>query len=119
MADVDDATIARRAKEEIVRRAKEARLRTATLDEYECVHEALWTQATTVVNIKALILVILVQATNTYTKWRNMFLTILDKYALTRHILQDEAFPSIVPLNLFVWPFCEGSTRQDHDRQVQ
>ena len=31
---------------------------------------------------------------NTYSKWRGMFLTVLGKYALTRHVLDDEAFPS-------------------------
>ena len=31
---------------------------------------------------------------NTYSKWCGMFLTVLGKYALTRHVLDDEAFPS-------------------------
>ncbi|XP_066373586.1 uncharacterized protein [Miscanthus floridulus] len=44
--------------------------------------------------MKALIPVVLDQATNTYTKWRGMFLTILGKYALTHQVLEDEAFPS-------------------------
>ena len=44
--------------------------------------------------MKALIPVVLDQAMNTYTKWRGMFLTILGKYALTHHVLEDEAFPS-------------------------
>ncbi|XP_072150639.1 uncharacterized protein [Setaria viridis] len=43
--------------------------------------------------MKALIPIILDTATNTYTKWRGMFLTVLGKYALTRHVLEDEAFP--------------------------
>jgi uncharacterized membrane protein YgcG len=77
-----------------VRRADEQRLRDATLDEYESAHEAIWAQATAVVNVKALIPVVLDQATNTYTKWRAMFLTVLGKYALTRHVLEDEAFPT-------------------------
>ena len=68
------------------------RPRAAALDEYERAHEALWAQATAVVNVKALIPVVLDQATNTYTKWRGMFLTVLGKYALTRHVLDDEAF---------------------------
>jgi hypothetical protein len=38
-----------------VRRADEQRLRDATLDEYESAHEAIWAQATAVVNVKALI----------------------------------------------------------------
>ncbi|XP_066384535.1 uncharacterized protein [Miscanthus floridulus] len=70
------------------------RLRAAALDEYERAHEALWAQATAVVNVKALIPVVLDQAANTYTKWRSMFLTVLGKYALTYHVLEDEAFPS-------------------------
>lgn len=83
---------ARRAED--ARRAEEGRLRAAALDEFERAHEALWAQATAVVNVKALIPVILDQATNTYTKWRDMFIIVLDKYALTRHVLEDEAFPS-------------------------
>jgi hypothetical protein len=83
---------ARRAED--ARRAEEAHLRAAALDEFERAHEALWAQATAVVNVKALIPVILDQATNTYTKWRGMFITVLGKYALTRHVLEDEAFPS-------------------------
>jgi hypothetical protein len=82
---------AARAEEE--RRVKEACLRAVALDEYEAAHEAIWAQATAVVNVKALIPVVLDQATNTYTKWRGMFLTVLGKYALTRHVLEDEAFP--------------------------
>jgi hypothetical protein len=103
MADDDDAAAtaakeaeARRlaAEADAARRAEEARLRAAALDEYERAHEALWAQATAVVNVKALIPVVLDQATNTYTKWRGMFLTVLGKYALTRHVLEDEAFLS-------------------------
>jgi hypothetical protein len=63
------------------------------LTEYEAAHEAVWAQATTVVNVKALIPIILDKATNTYTKWRGIFLTVLGKYALTRHVLDDEVFP--------------------------
>jgi hypothetical protein len=74
--------------------AEEACLRAVALDEYEAAHEAIWAQATTIVNVKALIPVVLDQAMNTYTKWRGMFLTILGKYVLTRHVLKDEAFPA-------------------------
>jgi hypothetical protein len=81
------------ARTEEARRAEEARLRNAALDEYESAHEALWVQATAVVNVKALIPIILDKATDTYTKWRGMFLTVLGKYALTRYVLKDEAFP--------------------------
>ena len=83
---------ARRAED--ARRAEEGRLRAAALDEYERAHEALWAQATAAFNVKALIPVLLGQATNTYAKWRGMFLTVLGKYALTRHVLKDEVFPS-------------------------
>ena len=32
------------------------------------------------------------KATDTYTKWHDIFLTMLAKYALARHVLEDEAF---------------------------
>lgn len=104
MADDDDATAAaaaaKAAQEEATaradaeRRAEEARLRAAALDEYEQAHEALWAQATAVINVKALIPIVLDKATDSYTKWRGIFLTVLGKYALTRHILEDETFPT-------------------------
>jgi hypothetical protein len=78
---------------EAARRAKEAHLRAAALDEYEAAHEALWAQATAVINVCALIPVVLDQATNTFSKWRGMFLIVLGKYALTSHVLKDESFP--------------------------
>jgi hypothetical protein len=84
----DDVTCA-----EAAHRAEEARLRAAALDEYEAAHKALWTQATAVINVRALIPVVLDQATNTFNKWRGMLLIVLGKYALTCHILEDESFP--------------------------
>ena len=103
MAGEDDAAAtaaaAKAAKEadaaraEEAHHAEEARLRNAALDEYESAHEAIWAQATAVVNVKALIPVILDKVTNTDTKWRGMFLTVLGKYALTRHVLDDQVFP--------------------------
>jgi hypothetical protein len=78
---------------EAAHRAEEARLRAAALDEYEAAHEALWAQATAVINVRALIPVVLDQAMNTYSKWRGMFLIVLGKYALTSHVLEDESFP--------------------------
>jgi hypothetical protein len=92
----DDAAKAAEAASctEEVRQAEEARLRTATLDEYKKAHEALWAQATAVINVKVLIPIILDKATNTYTKWRGIFLIVLGKYALARHVLKDEAFPT-------------------------
>lgn len=50
------------------RTCEEACLRATALDEYESAHEAHWGQATAVANIRALILVVLDQATNTYNK---------------------------------------------------
>lgn len=78
---------------EAARRAEEARLRADALEKYEANHEAVWAQATAVVNVKAMIPIILDKATGTYTKWRGMFLTVLGKYALTPHVLDDEALP--------------------------
>jgi hypothetical protein len=82
------------ARADAERRAEEARLRSAALDAYEQAHEALWAQATAVVNVKALIPIVLDKTTDSYTKWRGIFLTVLGKYALTRHVLEDEAFPT-------------------------
>jgi hypothetical protein len=95
MADDDDTTAAAdAARAATMRQAEEARLRTAALDAYEKAHESLWAQATAVVNVKALIPVVLDKATDTYTKWRGIFLTVLGKYALARHVLDDESFPT-------------------------
>lgn len=81
------------ARAEAARRAEEARLRAEALDAYEAAHEAIWATATAVVNVKAMIPIVLDKATGTYTKWRGMFLTVLGKYALTRHVLDDVALP--------------------------
>lgn len=89
---VEEAAAARRAED--ARRAEEARLRAAALDAYESAHEALWAQATAVINVRALIPVVLDQAANNYSKWRGLFLIVLGKYALTRHVLEDASFPS-------------------------
>ena len=51
-------------------RAEEACLHTVALGKYEAAHEAIWAQATAVVNVKALIPIVLDHATNTYTKMR-------------------------------------------------
>ncbi|XP_066341944.1 uncharacterized protein [Miscanthus floridulus] len=107
-ADDDDAAAAaaaaKAAKEkedaaraDAERRAEEARLRATALDEYEQAHEALWAQATAVVNVKVLIPIVLDKATDSYTKWRGIFITVLGKYALTCHVLEDEAFPTLPP----------------------
>jgi hypothetical protein len=90
----DDATVATTLAAQAARQAEEARLRAAALDEYEQAQETLWAQATTIVNVKALIPIILDKAMDTYTKWRGKFLTVLGKYALTRHVLEDESFPA-------------------------
>ena len=103
MPDDDDATAAAAAKAaedrrlaeeaEAARRAEKARLRAAAMDAHESAHEALWAQATAVINGRTLIPVVLDQAAN-YTKWRGLFLTVLGKYALTRHVLEDASFPT-------------------------
>ncbi|XP_020406738.1 uncharacterized protein [Zea mays] len=95
MAD-DAATTATaaaaKAAEECRLTAEAARIEQACLDKFKAAHEAIWAQATAVVNVKALIPVILDKVANTYTKWRGLFLTVLGKYALTHHILMDEVF---------------------------
>jgi hypothetical protein len=99
VADDADATAAAAAAQEAEvraeaeRRTEAARLRAAALSNFEAAHEAIWTQATTVVNVKAMIPIILDKATNTYTKWRGIFLTVLGKYALTPHVLEDATHP--------------------------
>jgi hypothetical protein len=99
MEDDDDATAAvtaaqeAEARTEAERRIEAARLRAAALNNFEAAHEAIWAQATAVVNVKALIPIILDKATNTYTKWCGMFLTVLGKYALTPHVLEDATHP--------------------------
>jgi hypothetical protein len=82
-----------KAREDAAHRAEAARLRAEALDKFEAAHEAIWAQATAVVNVKAMIPILLDKATGTYTKWRGMFLTVLGKYALTLHVLDDEALP--------------------------
>jgi hypothetical protein len=81
------------ARAEQARKDEEARLRNEALDKFEAAHEAIWAQATAVVNVKAIIPIILDKATNTYTKWRGLFLIVLGKYALTHHVLKDEVLP--------------------------
>jgi hypothetical protein len=99
MANDDDATAAAAAVQEAEalaeaeRRAEAARLRAAALNNFEAAHEAIWAQDTVLVNVKTLIPIILDKATNTYTKWHGMFLTVLDKYALTPHVLEDATHP--------------------------
>jgi hypothetical protein len=84
---------ANKARAEAARRAEEARLRSEALDNYEAAHEAIWATATAVVNIKGMIPIILDKAANTYTKWRGMFLSVLGKYALASHVLDDDVLP--------------------------
>jgi hypothetical protein len=62
-----------RARADAARRTEEARLRAEALDKFEAAHEAVWAQATAVVNVKAMIPIVLDKATGTYTKWRGMF----------------------------------------------
>jgi hypothetical protein len=90
--EADDRRIAQE-RADAVRAAEAARLRVEALDKYEAAHEAIWATATAVVNIKGMIPIVLDKATGTYTKWRGMFLTVLGKYALTPHVLDDVALP--------------------------
>ncbi|XP_066344597.1 uncharacterized protein [Miscanthus floridulus] len=69
------------ARADAARRAEEARLLATALDEYE----------------QVLIPIVLDKATDSYTKWRGIFITVLGKYALTRHVLEDETFPTRPP----------------------
>ena len=71
--------------------AEAARQRSLALDQHEADHASLWAQATAVLNIKALIPVTLDSAANNFSKWRGLFLMVLGKYALTRHVLYDQA----------------------------
>jgi len=96
MADDDADAVAAAAKEaedraraDAARHAEESRRCAKALDKFEAAHEAVWAQATAVVNVKAMIPIVLDKATGTYTKWRGMFLTVLGKYALTAHMLDD------------------------------
>ena len=68
MADDDVSAAEAKARAEAERRTEAARLRAAALNNFEAAHEAIWAQATAVVNVKALIPIILDKATNTYTK---------------------------------------------------
>jgi hypothetical protein len=45
------------------------------------------------INVKALIPIVLEQDANNYSKWCGLFLVVLGKYAVTRHVLNDESFP--------------------------
>jgi hypothetical protein len=103
MAKDDDATVAtakaaqekeNAARADAERHVEEARLHAAALDKYKQAHEALWAPATAVVNVKAIIPIVLDKATDSYAKWCGIFLTELGKYALTHHVLEDEAFPT-------------------------
>ena len=46
--------------------------------------------------MKVLIPIVLDKATDSYTKWRGIFITVLGKYALTRHVLEDEVFSGLL-----------------------
>jgi hypothetical protein len=59
---------------------------------------------------------VLDQATNTYSKWRGMFLIVLGKYALTSHVLEDESFPdrpAWVQTNCVVLTWIYGTISND------
>lgn len=54
---------------------------------------ALHAQAVAVINIRALIPVVLDYDSPNYTKWRGLFLLLVGKYALSDHVLSDDAYP--------------------------
>jgi hypothetical protein len=91
---------AQRAEEERRRRqateaaANAAANREAALDALETKHAAVHAQALAVVNIKVLIPITLDRVANNYDRWRKVFLIILGKYALTDHVLSDDAHPT-------------------------
>ena len=68
MTGDDDAEAARLA---------EATCQALALDQHEVDHAALWAQATTVLNVKALIPITLNSAASNFSKWRGLFLVVL------------------------------------------
>lgn len=84
-AKADDARIAQEAH---TRQEEAARAEAAAIAD-------LHAQAVAVVNIRALIPVVLDLSAPNYTKWRNLFLLAVGKYALSDHVLSDEAFPLV------------------------
>jgi len=87
----DDATEQERLQREAAAKAEADRI--VALDAYEAKHAAVHAQALAVVNIKVLIPITLDRAANNYNRWRNLFLVILGKYALTDHVLSNMAYP--------------------------
>jgi hypothetical protein len=63
----------------------------ATLDAYEASHIPINAQAISVLNIWVLMPMVLDRVANHYGHWCSVFLVILDKYALTDHVLIDMA----------------------------
>jgi hypothetical protein len=94
---------AQRAEEERhQRQATEAAAKAATnhetaLDALETKHAVVHAQALAFVNIKVMIPITLDRVANNYDWWRNVFLVILGKYALTDHVLSDDAHPTRSP----------------------
>lgn len=55
--------------------------------------DALHAQAVSVLNVKVLVPIVLDLGAANYQKWHGLFLVTLGKYALTDHVLSDDAFP--------------------------
>lgn len=96
--------------------AEAVRQRALALDQHEADHATLWAQATAVLNIKVLIPVTLDSIANNFNKWRGLFLVVLGKYALTRHVLYDEALsdrPVWVQMDCTVLTWIYGTVSND------
>jgi hypothetical protein len=95
MAETDAECLAREAREQREREAKDAHCHqaeaahTAALDTYEAKHADVHATAIAVLNIKVLVPVVLDRTANNYNRWRALFLVVLGKYALTNHVLTD------------------------------
>ncbi|XP_066314405.1 uncharacterized protein [Miscanthus floridulus] len=112
----DEAVADEAVADEATCLAEAARQCALALDQHEADHAALWAQATAVLNIKALIPVTLDSAANNFSKWRGLFLVVLGKYALTRHVLYDEALsdrPVWVRMDCTVLTWIYGTVSND------
>jgi hypothetical protein len=97
----------RQERETRERLEKEASDRAAALDAYEAKHAAVHAAAIAVLNIKVLVPLVLDRASDNYNRWRAMFVTVLGKYALTDHVVNDDR-SAWVQMNCTVltWIYC-------------
>jgi hypothetical protein len=101
--------------------AKAAVEREAALDALEAKHAAVHAQALAVVNIKVLIPITLDRTANNYDRWRKVFLVILGKYALTDHVLTDDAHSTRsawAQMDCTVLSWIHGTINADLQQQV-